>query len=125
MIEAAQTTSSSLDLGRTAAGLKSAVRRDIIFLRWIPYLSYAYYGYSLLLLAQWYNVDLNVSCKYFGYNATIRESNICPAEGNGILKCFNISYETYYWNIIALCIIFAGYHVSSYFIILYRTKHDR
>jgi energy-coupling factor transporter ATP-binding protein EcfA2 len=96
-----------------------------LIIQWIKYLSYFYYGYRLLLLVQWYNVDLNVSCKYFGYNKTLSNPNICPASGNGVLKCFNDSYKNYSLDIMALIIMCFAYHIASFIIILFRTKYNR
>ncbi len=51
MSEAAQTTSSSLDLGRPAAGLKSAVRRELVGWAWLAVGALAVAGLFAILLA--------------------------------------------------------------------------
>ncbi len=51
MSEAAQTTSSSLDLRRTAAGLRSAVRRELIGWAWLAVGALAVAGVFAILLA--------------------------------------------------------------------------
>ena len=51
MSEAAQTTSSSLDLGRPAAGLESAVRRELVGWAWLAVGALAVAGLFAILLA--------------------------------------------------------------------------
>lgn len=93
--------------------------RSIPFLlKWIPYISFYYHGFSLSLLSQWYNVD-HISCPMKFRNDTTTR---CYSDGNDVLYQFHVDKkdQTLHW--IMLIILTVTFHFLAYFILRLRLK---
>ena len=93
--------------------------RSIPFaLKWVPYVSFYYYSFSLALLSQWNNVD-HIACSTSHWNSTTMR---CNNNGADVLFSFNVEKNKngFYWMmLLGLTVVF---HVLSYLVLRYKLR---
>jgi len=77
-------------------------------LRWLKYIAYLYYSYSLLLTVQWHNFPNPMSI-----NATA---------GDDVLQCFDISYRDTTVNVVMHFVLAFVFHCFAFIITLFRIR---
>ena len=93
--------------------------RSIPFVfKWIPYVSFYYYSFSLLMLSQWSDVN-HISCSTKWRNST---TTACYLNGDHVLQQFNVDRadQSLYWILLATLTI--TFHLLAYVILQIRLK---
>lgn len=94
--------------------------------KWMQHMSYIHYGYKLMLMTQWQNI--NIPCtspqNIISTNSTsLNNQNICNRSGNDILKFHEADSNDFELNIMLLTILGIIFHVAAFLVNLIRLKH--
>ena len=95
-----------------------------LYIKWLQYFSYMYYGFKLILISQWHNVVINCANQSVYANTTSINSgpnNPCtPHFGNDILRYYGANPYTFNFYLMLMLILGGGFYLAGYLINLVR-----
>lgn len=101
-----------------------------IYMSWLKYLSFSYYGFSLLLISEWHHIHISFPCRasvsssQFTKNTTLSNMNTCTAMGKDILHCFDIDDSSVQNNIVGLVLLLVAFHIGAFTISYVRIRRS-
>lgn len=90
-------------------------------LKWLEYLSYCYYGFSLSLISQWSDVD-HIACHTRTWNMSVSR---CYRNGQDVLRSYDIRMHGNHFYLIGLIVITAVFHLISYGVLLIQVRRRK
>ena len=98
------------------------------YIRWLQYLSHSYYGYSLILMVEWHNIEIPLPCgrtsshQYITNSTMFTQSANCVRTGDAILRSYDVSYQDFGRNIIALILLALVFHLGAFTMTVLRIR---
>ncbi|CAF1512305.1 unnamed protein product [Adineta ricciae] len=111
----------------TLCGIFINLRSIPFYFKWLQYITYWYYAYTLILTLEWHHEDISLPCdrrclSEGGETLSQTSNKTCTRTGDNILYQYNVDYHHFNRNIFILSILTIIFHIVAFLIIASRIR---